>query len=152
MGIEFFMGCLLVIFTSNVQSGYDREKGTLTQPVGDFHRQTYSCQKAISLTVLVSIQNNVFYYEDTLFNDASNLRFIQARNLSDVVRLFRYEHRQDSLRCILKIEDRTSINDEVSAALEELAKQLSVTREKLTEFEAYLIKATEERTTLSRYK
>jgi hypothetical protein len=98
----------------------------------------------VELDILVSKNNNIFFYQAPLKNDASNFKVTTYKTFPDVILVIKSENHIGDFNFILKIQQKDSMNEDSKKLVEFIEQQKHFNLAKLTEPEALLIKLTEQ--------
>lgn len=101
-------------------------------------------QKIDTLTVMVAGSNRIYFYENSLEEDASNLKTSTAKGIESWITNSLHESKQKSrqLLIILKIQEPSTLNDASKKAIEYI-KQKNHKQVDLKEVEKELIRLIE---------
>lgn len=98
-----------------------------------------------TLTVLISRKNFIYYYENSLAEDASNFKAAgNYKGIVNVIRAFQYEHIQDSLIYLLKIQNPHRLTDETRKIAGLIISQNNSRKEEFSQSEVDIIRLTEQ--------
>jgi hypothetical protein len=103
-----------------------------------------SIQKMDTLTIMLAESNRIYFYENSLEEDASNLKTTTARGIESWITRSLYESTQKAyqLLILLKIQEQSTLNDNSKKAIEYI-KQKNYKQVDLKEVEKELIRLTE---------